>query len=156
MISIQIADSLTDLPPDLLGDVAYLERAAAETLHQAGAPSSVGFTLVITDDEQLHQLNRQFLAIDAPTDVLSFPSDEVDLDTGEPYLGDVLISLPRAAAQAQAGGHATRDELQLLVVHGVLHLLGHDHAEPADKTIMWALQASVLDGLGCQVTWTSE
>lgn len=156
MTSIQIADSLAEPPPDLLADVSYLEHAAAETMRQAGASPSAGFTVVITDDEQLHQLNRQFLEIDAPTDVLSFPSDEIDPDSGEPYLGDVLISLPRAAVQAQAGGHATRDELQLLVVHGMLHLLGHDHAEPDDKARMWAIQSSVLEQLGCHVAWTPD
>jgi probable rRNA maturation factor len=156
MSLIQIADSLNASPPELLADVSYLERAALETLRQAGASPEAGFSVVITDDEQLHQLNRQFLEIDAPTDVLSFPSDEIDPDTGEPYLGDVLISLPRAVAQAQAGGHATRDELQLLVVHGVLHLLGHDHAGPDEKARMWAIQASVLEGLGCHVVWTTE
>ena len=154
MSSIQIADSLQGSSPELLADVSYLEGAALETLRQAGASPEAGFSVVITDDEQLHQLNQQFLEIDAPTDVLSFPSDEIDPDTGETYLGDVLISLPRAVAQAQAGGHPARDELQLLVVHGMLHLLGHDHAEPEEKARMWALQASVLEQLGCRVAWS--
>ena len=154
MSSIQIADSLQGSSPELLADVSYLERAALETLRQAGASPEAGFSVVITDDEQLHQLNQQFLEIDAPTDVLSFPSDEIDPDTGETYLGDVLISLPRAVAQAQAGGHPARDELQLLVVHGMLHLLGYDHAEPEEKARMWALQASVLEQLGCRVAWS--
>jgi probable rRNA maturation factor len=121
-----------------------------EALRQAGA-GSVDVTVVIGDDAQLHELNRQFLGVDAPTDVLSFPSDEADPDTGERYLGDVLISLPRAAAQADARGHAVRDELQLLVVHGVLHLLGHDHAGPDEKARMWQLQASVLEMLDIHI-----
>jgi probable rRNA maturation factor len=66
----------------------------------------------------------------------------------EPYLGDIAISLPRATAQAEAAGHPVAAELQLLTVHGVLHLLGHDHAEPEEKAAMWAAQAAVLATLG--------
>jgi probable rRNA maturation factor len=149
MIAIQVSDSLPEA--HLAQDPSVLERAAAEALLQAGAPASSALTVVITGDEQLHRLNRQFLGVDAPTDVLSFPSDEADPDTGERYLGDVLISLPRAAAQADARGHAVRDELQLLVVHGVLHLLGHDHAGPDEKARMWQLQASVLEMLDIHI-----
>ncbi len=105
-------------------------------------------SIVLTDDAQLHQLNRDYLGVDAPTDVLSFPASETDPETGASYLGDVLISIPRAEAQAQSAGHPLEAEVQLLVVHGVLHLLGHDHAEPEDKARMWAAQAQVLDKLG--------
>jgi len=105
-------------------------------------------SVVLTDDAQLHQLNRDYLGVDAPTDVLSFPSSETDPETGVSYLGDVLISVPRAEAQAQSASHPLEAELQLLVVHGVLHLLGHDHAKPEDKARMWSAQAQVLDKLG--------
>lgn len=148
MISIQIADSIQPaggLPPV---DVRLLEQAAEQTLALAGADPSAGLSLVISDDAQLHELNRQFLGIDAPTDVLSFPDGDLDPETGAVYLGDILISLPRAAAQAAAGGHPLAEELQLLVVHGVLHLLGHDHAEEDQKAAMWAAQAQVLERLG--------
>jgi probable rRNA maturation factor len=106
-------------------------------------------TLALSDDAQLHELNRQFLEVDAPTDVLSFPSGETDPDSQALYLGDVIISYPRAQAQAVAGGHAVDDELQLLAVHGALHLLGHDHANDVEKAVMWALQARALEALGC-------
>jgi probable rRNA maturation factor len=105
-------------------------------------------TIVVTDDKRLQQLNRDYLEIDAPTDVLSFPSGEVDPETGKTYLGDVLISFTRAAAQAEAGGHPVEDELKLLVVHGVLHLLGFDHREEEDKERMWAAQTQILKNLG--------
>ena len=82
------------------------------------------------------------------TDVLSFPSDEVDPETGSQYLGDIIISIPRAAQQAQVGGHSLEAEVQLLVVHGTLHLLGHDHAEAEEKARMWAAQAEVMGRLG--------
>lgn len=144
MIHLQVAES--NFEP-LLSDLSFLERAASEALRQSGT-GPADLTIVISDDAQLQELNRQFLGIDAPTDVLSFPADDTDPDSGERYIGDILISYPRAAAQAASAGHAVQDELQLLVVHGVLHLLGYDHAVPAEKTRMWEIQAQVLDSLG--------
>jgi probable rRNA maturation factor len=137
-------------------DVALLEYAARLTL-DTSVPLSDGFefalasadlTIVLTDDAQLHELNRGYLGVDAPTDVLSFPASETDPETGTPYLGDILISIPRAKQQAQAAGHSVEDEVQLLVVHGTLHLLGHDHATAAEKKRMWQAQAEVLSQLG--------
>ncbi len=107
-------------------------------------------SVVLTDDEQLQELNRDYLGIDAPTDVLSFPASETDPESGQAYLGDILISAQRAAQQAEAAGHALDAEVQLLVVHGVLHLLGHDHAEPAEKARMWKAQAAILKSLGLE------
>lgn len=123
-----------------------IERAAKAVLENQSANGDL--SIVLTDDAQLHQLNREYLGVDAPTDVLSFPASETDPDTGTPYLGDVLISIQRAESQAQSAGHPLEAELQLLVVHGVLHLLGHDHAEPEDKIRMWDAQGQVLDKLG--------
>ena len=123
-----------------------IERAALAVLaHQS---TDGDLSIVLTDNAQLHQLNREYLGVDAPTDVLSFPASETDPETGVPYLGDVLISIPRAEVQAQSAGHSLDAELQLLVVHGVLHLLGFDHAEPEDKTRMWLAQGEVLETLG--------
>ncbi len=131
----------------------WLEKSALAALESRQSPSEeVDLTIVVTDDEQLRSLNRQFRGIDAPTDVLSFPSDETDPDTQRPYLGDILLSLPRAKEQALAGGHSLQAEVQLLVVHGVLHLLGYDHAEPEEKAAMWATQAEILAKLGSPLT----
>lgn len=126
-------------------DTSLLQRAAHLAL---GAESDADLTIVLTDDAQLHELNREYLGVDAPTDVLSFPASESDPETGRPYLGDILISIPRAERQAQAAGHSLEDEVQLLVIHGTLHLLGHDHAEAGEKSRMWAAQAEVLERLG--------
>jgi len=93
-------------------------------------------------------LNREYLGIDAPTDVLSFPASETDPETGARYIGDILISIPRARGQATAAGHPLESEVQLLVVHGVLHLLGHDHAQAEEKARMWKAQAEILESLG--------
>lgn len=127
---------------------ALLERAARFTLDQESAPADADMTIVLTDDRQLHELNLEYLGVDAPTDVLSFPASESDPETGTQYLGDILISIPRAAQQAQAAGHPLEAETQLLVVHGTLHLLGYDHAGAQEKTRMWNAQAGVMSKLG--------
>jgi probable rRNA maturation factor len=143
MILIEIPETL---PISI--DPAFIEEAARASLQAGGGPPSADLTIVFTDDAQLHQLNLQFLGLDTPTDVLSFPAGEVDPDTDRPYLGDVIVSVERA--QAQALNHPLEDELRLLVVHGVLHLLGHDHAERAEKEAMWRIQREVLHTLGCE------
>ena len=86
--------------------------------------------------------------MDAPTDVLSFPASETDPESGITYLGDILVSVPRAHQQAIAAGHSLESEVQLLVVHGILHLMGHDHADADEKARMWQAQAEILAGLG--------
>jgi len=135
---------------------ALLERAARITLEIStplnpsleSAPVDADMTIVLTDDKQLRELNLEYLGVDSPTDVLSFPASESDPETGTTYLGDILISIPRAAEQAQAAGHPIEAEVQLLVVHGTLHLLGHDHAEAEEKARMWNAQAEVMSRLG--------
>jgi probable rRNA maturation factor len=124
-----------------------LERAARAVLDLSAIPEA-DLSIVLVDDARIQALNRDFLAHDAPTDVLSFPADEPDPETGRRYLGDVVISLARAEEQARERGHAAEAEMQLLVVHGVLHLLGHDHAEPGEKERMWMAQAQALERLG--------
>jgi len=142
MIYIEVKPGLKNrLAPELL------EQAARETLRQQAAPEA-DLSLVLAGDDRLRTLNRDYLDQDAPTDVLSFPSAETDPETGRRYLGDVVISLPRAESQARAGGHPLEQEVQLLVVHGVLHLLGHDHAATEDRRRMWTAQAEILRGLG--------
>jgi len=123
-----------------------IERAALAVLAQESKEGEL--TVFLSDDAQLHELNLEFLGVDAPTDVLSFPASETDPETGKPYLGDVIISAARAEEQARSAGHPLEAEVQLLVVHGVLHLLGYDHAEPEEKARMWALQARALETLG--------
>ena len=125
-----------------------LERAAQAALEHQSQALDTELSIVLTDDARLHQLNREYLGIDSPTDVLSFPASETDPDTGARYIGDILISVPRAQAQADAAGHTLESEVQLLVVHGVLHLLGHEHAEAEEKARMWKAQAEILAQLG--------
>ena len=127
---------------------SLFERAAQATLkHQKESPD-VDISIVLADDARLHELNRDYLGVDAPTDVLSFPASETDPDTGARYIGDIIISVPYATKGAAKAGHPVESELQLLVVHGVLHLLGHDHAKPKEKARMWKAQAEILESLG--------
>ncbi len=163
MIVLQVAEALfpeqeNPTKEPLPFDRAILERAAQETLQQLRPGSDFDLSIVLSDDGQLQTLNRQFLGVDAPTDVLSFPADEPepDPDSQVQYLGDILISYPRAMAQARAGGHALVDELQLLIVHGVLHLLGYDHATEDEKAAMWEVQAKILTRLGSSITIPPE
>jgi len=125
-----------------------LENAARQTLAFTQAGTDIELTLVISDDSLLQQLNQQYMDVDAPTDVLSFPAEHTDPDSHSRYLGDVVISLPRAQQQAASGSHSLQEELQLLVVHGVLHLLGHDHSEPDDTARMQTAQDAIMESLG--------
>lgn len=135
-------ESEIPFPQDLL------ERAANAALEHQSESLDSELSIILTDDARLHELNLNYLGVDAPTDVLSFPASETDPETGARYIGDILISTPRAQTQADAAGHSLEAEVQLLVVHGVLHLVGHDHAEAKEKARMWKAQAEILEGLG--------
>lgn len=125
-----------------------LEGAARAALEHESESLESELSIILADDARLHELNLNYLGVDAPTDVLSFPASETDPETGARYIGDILISIPRAQAQAEVAGHPLEAEVQLLVVHGTLHLLGHDHARAKDKARMWKAQAEILESLG--------
>lgn len=127
-----------------------LKQAVQAALQHQQAPQAE-LTVVLTGDARLRALNRQYRGIDKPTDVLSFGDVEQMGESGNLYLGDVVISVPRARAQAKAAGHSLSAELQLLAVHGALHLLGHDHATPAQRRKMWAAQDAILQQLGLAI-----
>lgn len=131
-------------------DNDILKEAAKATLRHELDSAEAELTIIITNDEQLRTLNYQFRDIDSPTDVLSFTADFIDPENKAPYLGDILISFPRAAQQAADGRHSIMAELQLLVIHGVLHLLGYDHAETQEKEEMWSVQNEILRQLGLE------
>ena len=136
-------------PPELSQAVA---RAAHEALAYVAAADGAALTILLTDDDYLRELNRHYRGEDSATDVLSFPAGEPLPGVPDTlnYLGDIAIAVPTAERQAAAKGHATAAELQLLAVHGVLHLLGHDHLDPAEKAAMWRDQAAVLRRLGLE------
>jgi probable rRNA maturation factor len=132
-------------------DEEMLRRVTAEALRHEGIEGEIALSVVITDDGAVRELNREFRDVDAPTDVLAFGiGEESDFVTapGEPaYLGDVIISYPRAVIQAEEYGHSINRELALLTVHGVLHLLGYDHVDEVERTEMWARQNEILESL---------
>jgi probable rRNA maturation factor len=115
---------------------ARLTRIARRALRAENTRAAV--TIYITDDVEIRALNRQFHATDAPTDVLAFAAD------GREYLGDVVISYDRARAQARAARWRITDELELLAVHGILHLLGYDDLSSRTRREMWTRQAEIL------------
>ena len=127
-------------------------RGAAEGALTAEDRAGGALTIVVTSDAVVREMNARYRGVDAVTDVLAFPAREagegfVESPEAVHYLGDVIIAYPRAAAQAEEAGHAVSEELRLLVVHGSLHLLGHDHAGPAEQASMWELQEQILAGL---------
>ncbi|MEW6338020.1 MAG: rRNA maturation RNase YbeY [Acidobacteriota bacterium] len=114
-----------------------LRRLAIDTLQRLGYQTGeVG--VLLCDDASIQALNRRYRAKDRPTDVLSFPSGS-SVPDGPPYIGDVAISVETAARQAEAGGHSLARELEVLLLHAVIHLAGHDHE--TDSGEMNALEA---------------
>ena len=106
--------------------------------------------ITIVTDEEIHQLNKAYRGVDRPTDVLSFALDEGEEEPeiiegeAEHLLGDIIISAPTAQAQAEEFGHGLKREITYLAVHGILHLLGYDHMEAADKKVMRKQEEAVL------------
>lgn len=117
------------------GSARAVRTAVEATLAHADAIGRE-VSVLLTDDREIHALNRDYRGKDKPTDVLAFALDEGEGPPG--LLGDVVISVERAAAQARARRVTLDHELELLAVHGTLHLLGHDHAEPEEARRMRA------------------
>lgn len=129
-----------------VADVIRWERLVAAVLDAESVPGPGEATLVFVDAVAISQLNRLHMGIDAPTDVLSFPIDGGDaLHDGERrVVGDVVICAEVAAVNAPDHAGSLDDELALLICHGVLHLLGHDHAEDAERERMWSREQELL------------
>lgn len=117
--------------------------AAWATLLEESINAPVSVNLLIADDQYLQLLNKQYQGHDHPTDVLAFPMNE-DVDGLQEHLGDIAISMDSVVVQAGEAGQSVAAELQLLVVHGILHLLGYDHHSEGDKKKMWEVQERVL------------
>lgn len=134
-----------------------VQRAALSALAIEGAAGR-GVSIVLTDDETIHAYNREYRDVDRATDVLSFPADEGDeiLSIPDDFLGDIMISVPRAAEQGAALGHSTERELMFLTVHGVLHLLGFDHMRPEDETVMLEHQRRIMSAIAKEIDGCTE
>lgn len=127
-------------------------------------PYEAEVNLTLTDNDGIHEINKQYRGIDAPTDVLSFPmlsytiagdfsaleqdyEDNFNPDTGEIMLGDIIISVDRVREQAKTYGHSERREYAFLIVHSMLHLFGYDHMTEEEAAVMEAKQHQILDAM---------
>lgn len=140
----------------LRGDHLRLLEAVLQAAAEAEGLSDAEVCVTLTDDDRIHELNRTWRGIDRPTDVLSFPLREPgegetavhEAPEGPEPLGDIVISVPRAAEQAAQYGHSFERELAFLAVHGFLHLLGYDHQTPDEEREMFARQEAILEQFG--------
>lgn len=125
------------------------EQIVAESLTYEGFSKPCEVSVSLVTDREIHAINRRFRNIDRPTDVLSFPQfDDETNEKGEILLGDIIISLERAKAQAAEYGHSLRRELAFLTAHSMLHLLGYDHEVPEEEAEMFAKQEAILQQAG--------
>lgn len=132
-------------------DEVALQRLAMYALDQLHVHPDAELGIVLVDEAAMEQLHVQWMDEPGPTDVLSFPMDELRPGTDEAMtpaglLGDIVLCPQVAAAQASAAGHGLSDELVLLTCHGLLHLLGFDHAEPHEEKEMFRIQGEILAG----------
>ncbi len=138
-----------------------IKKAANTTLEAQGVNAMCEIFVLLTDDKGIHEINLEQRGIDRPTDVLSFPQNEMeaghfdaeecemDYDSGAVMLGDMVLSLERCAAQGDEYGHGFERELSYLTVHSVLHLLGYDHLdEGAEKRKMREREDAVMELIG--------
>lgn len=130
-------------------DAEALQRQAAFLLDRLHLSADADLSIVLVDEQEMARLHVEWMDEPGPTDVMSFPMD--DLHAGDPsgprvegILGDIVLCPAVAAKQAEVAGHGVDVEIALLLTHGVLHLLGHDHAEPQEHEEMFALQADLL------------
>lgn len=144
---------------------ALLERVIECVSNHMGCPYEAEVNIVITDNQGIREINKEFRGIDAITDVLSFPMLEYDMpgnfefleeepvedfnpDTGELLLGDIMLNYDRVISQAECYGHSVERELAFLTVHSMLHLFGYDHMEEKERLIMEEKQRDFMGILG--------
>jgi probable rRNA maturation factor len=130
-------------------DVARLSRLSRFVIEQMRVHPLAELCVKLVDEATIAELNERWMDKSGPTDVLAFPMDElrpglVNEEPEEGVLGDLVLCVAVAERQAAEAGHATLDEVELLTVHGILHLLGYDHAEPEEHKEMFDLQAQLL------------
>jgi probable rRNA maturation factor len=132
-------------------DEVAIQRLAVYALDQMHVHPDAELAILFVDEAAMEQLHVQWMDEPGPTDVLSFPMDELrpgseDHLSPPGLLGDIVVCPQVAIAQAEAAGHSALEEMLLLVTHGLLHLLGFDHAEPADEKEMFGIQRDILVG----------
>lgn len=122
---------------------AIAQDEASAVLSALGLPGGTELSLYLVNDPKMQELNRTWRDLDRPTDVLSFPQD-----AGGGLLGDVVVDVEAVHRQSEAHGLSRVEELRFLLIHGVLHLLGHDHHETDERTAMEAQEQRVWEALG--------
>ena len=155
MLLIENAQSSLELTDEL---IAAVEEVCAYSLRSEGFEDEAQISITFVDNEEIKRINAEHRDIDKVTDVLSFPMLEFDengeavadfdFDDGEVVLGDIVISLERAAEQAESYGHSLKREVAFLTAHSMLHLLGYDHMEPEEEKEMFEKQEKILQSLG--------
>ncbi len=123
-----------------------LDFISYSTIRQLGI-DDYDLSIVCESDDTVQDLNYRYRGLNQTTDVLTFPSGELDPDSGRVYLGDVVISLPTVGKQAAEMGREFTEELAAIVIHGILHLIGYDHADPAESEKMFELQNRILSNM---------
>ena len=126
--------------------IEIVKKSISEVLKEENLDDNVQVSISFVGDEEIQELNRDFRGVDSSTDVLSFPMDD-EFKIEETILGDVIINTKRVVEQAKEFGHSNTRELSYLTVHSILHLLGYDHMEEEDKTIMRAKEKSIMKSL---------
>lgn len=156
-------DYETDKRPE-----ADYEQVVTDVINQAmdyeNCPYEAEINVLLTDNDGIHEINKEYRQVDAPTDVLSFPMVEYEVpgefdfleeqgedcfnpETGELLLGDIILSVDKIKEQAYNYGHAEKRELAFLVAHSMLHLFGYDHMEPEEAKVMETKQEEILNQL---------
>ena len=136
-------------------DEPVLQRLVTYALDELHVHQDAELSIILVDEAAMEQLHVQWMDEPGPTDVLSFPMDELrpgteEQETPPGLLGDIVLCPQVAKEQAETAGHSTLDELLLLTTHGVLHLLGFDHAEPDEEKEMFGIQRDILIGFAMQ------
>lgn len=154
------AEKRLDLPYEEI-----IEQVVLESLDYENCPYEAEVNVVLTDDRQIREVNKEFRDIDKATDVLSFPmidyeapsefdhleeaaEDYFNPETGELMLGDIMVSVDKVEEQALKYGHSTARELAFLVAHSMLHLCGYDHMEEEERLVMEKKQNEILERRG--------
>jgi len=136
-------------------DESALQRVVSFGLDHMRVHQDAELAIVLVDEAAMEQLHVQWMDEPGPTDVLSFPMDELrpgtdDALTPPGLLGDIVLCPQVATVQAEAAGHTPLDEMLLLTTHGLLHLLGFDHAEPDEEKEMFGIQRDILAGFAIE------
>ena len=142
-----------------------IKTVISKTLETENCPYETEVNVLLTGNEEIHEANKEFRGIDRPTDVLSFPMVDYEVpsdfscvdenpesylnpETDELLLGDIMISVDKVYEQANEYGHSRKREFAFLIAHSMLHLLGYDHIDEAERKVMEVKQEAILDVLG--------